>query len=189
MAICTADEIKKYYNDESMDDDILETLLATATAQIEAYCDRKFDFKTFTEIFHGGRSGTSKLFLTNYPVDLASEVKVYEDRDRLFPESTLIPSTDYYLESDTGILMLDVTLGPGNGNIKVVYSAGYAEDAMPGDLKQAVMEHTLRLYKEGYKGDLGQVRKQYADGSVELDRNPFYPSVQRTLDIYRNVVI
>lgn len=189
MAICTADDIKEYFNDSSLDDTIVTTLIATATSQIEAYCDRKFEAHDYVEIFHGGRNGTSKIFLTNYPVDTTKDVKVYEDRNRIFPESSLIPASDYYVEEDTGTILLDATVGPGNGNIKVSYSAGYAEADIPLDLKQAVMEHTLRLYKEGYKGDLGQVRKQYADGSVELDRNPFYPGVQRTLDLYRNVVI
>ena len=189
MAICTPADIKTYFDDTSMSDTILTSLIATASSQIENYCGRKFESAAFTEFFSGGRGGTGKIFLTNYPVAASPALVLYDDVDRVFGDSSVILSTSYFVDADTGIIVLDSLLSPGNGNIKVVYTAGYTSGTMPLDLKQAVMEHALRLYKEGVKGDLGQIRKQYADGSVELDRNPFYPGVQRTLDIYRNVVV
>ena len=102
----------------------LESMIDIASAKCQQYCRRKFRLKTYTEYYDG--DGTAKLFLNQIPI--SSVTSLYDDYARSYGSTTLIASTDYVIDSDTGIITLDsFNFVRSLQNIKITYIAGYEE--------------------------------------------------------------
>lgn len=154
MALCTAAEYKAWRGVTSADYDTLYgTLIDTATAEVERMCGRTaggFESANapFTEKFDG--DGTQTLRVSNGPISSITSVKFGN------ATQTTLDSTSYTHDSKRTVLLLPRSSGGfmqrddwgqpsiGNGgssfpegfqNIEVVYSGGYAANAIPDDLK------------------------------------------------------
>lgn len=82
----------------------------------------------------------------------------------------------------------------GDGNIKVVYVAGYTAANMPADLKQATAQLAAWMVRNGtYGGDRIQSENMgqysYTLGQAGLSSSPELGSTRSTLLTYKNIVI
>ena len=76
--------------------------------------------------------------LPQYPVVTLSEIRV--DAARSFGSETVIASDRYFVESAAGLVHLKSGVWlAGDSVVRVTYTAGYASDAIPSDLKTACL--------------------------------------------------
>jgi len=102
----------------------MEDLINSATSYIEdTLLQTKLKARTFTEQVSGSGLG-SMLVLKQYPV--ISVASLHDDIDRVFGDDTLIPTADYYVYEDEGIIELVASrFVSGVANVKVVFDGGY----------------------------------------------------------------
>ena len=133
-ALTTVDECKKQLDVLSTDvsqDAYLERLINSSSEQIERYCGRKLVSQAYTRFFDGNRS--NELLLPDIPASAITTVSV--DSTRLFPvESNLLPE-EYSLVDGIVLRRHSGFWAVGSQNIKVAYTAGFAE--IPADLEDA----------------------------------------------------
>lgn len=151
----------------SGDDSLLATLVTYATKVIENYCDKLFDGAvTRTEYYDG--NGGKILFLKNYPVIAITSIDLW---DTYLNQSTqnYTVYTDYLLYPEEGYIYLRGGWQEGNRNYKIVYTAGYANQAaVPDDLELACNILAAYYYnnpdKAGIKSfNIGNFSTTYTD--------------------------
>lgn len=211
MAVLTYNELKVYLGLGTVSSDVEATytvLMNSAISMVESYIGMAIEQHTVTEYLDG--NGSQRIRLKERPVISVSEVNV--DSGRLFAADTELDTDEYYLDSSgkTGILVrlgnafwpnrrvflptnLSSTLLPGEGNIKVVYSAGYA--TVPNDLKLAVALITQQAYQSKAFGQM--LSSESHDGysytlsggqggdNASLAVSAFVPEAARILAPYR----
>jgi hypothetical protein len=154
-------------------------LVSAAQAFIEEYCGRIFAAAAYTEYFSGG---SNKIFLSNYPINKTVSFQVWDDWQRSYGSDTLIDSSDYFVDENTGIIHFDYEIGGTPGSVKVSYTAG----DLPAAIKQACIEMVARKLKEGIAGSLGvPSRAIHAGESVAFIVDDLLPQVRIVLDTYR----
>lgn len=216
-------EFKQQYGVTSDGEDLaIRGRLIESQAAAEAYCNRTFELATYTEFFDGGQPS---LFLGQWPVvsdptgDPAIPAPVVSvDADGLYGAGTFgasslaVSGTDYALLPDGELRWLGRgTLGGGGwgyghcsggwpygqGNIRVVYHAGYqGACTTPADLKGAIMDIAAakRVQSENggrlvQKERLGQYQVEYADTTTAGGSRSAAPDPWKVLDRYRKVVV
>lgn len=184
-ALTTLEEVKNYMGmlgSKQDDDDLLEALIDRITDVFENFCNvTSFKETTYTEYYDG--TGDKYLFLKNIPV--ISITSIHDDSDWTWGSSTALDSTEYRVMDDKYIIYQGF-FSSGDQNIKVVYKAGYS--TIPGDLKQAAIEETVRRYKHRKDFDIISktmegVTENYADPTTLLN------STKETLRKYKRVGI
>lgn len=153
MPIATATEYKAYIGESGTGfDTLLGVLIASTQAGLERACGRVFDEATYTDLALDG-NGEGSIWLPHTPVSAVSAVKTLSGDGT----ETAVTSTDYRLNGATGELRrinasdwgwgapsssIIITGGGchpiwpyGTQNLLVTFTAGYADNAMPTDLK------------------------------------------------------
>jgi|GEM_PF-6001218 len=125
--LITLDEIKSWVSiSNTSKDTFLETLRKITTKIIENYTSKIYITRQIAAEYHDGQ--TERDMMTNqYPI--YKVVELYDDTDRDFGANTLVASTDYVIEYETGRIRLfndESYFVKGVGNIKVNYWAGYS---------------------------------------------------------------
>lgn len=179
---------------ENTSEDVkLSLYLEYASNWIETFLNRKLLYKERTEYYKG--TGTQKLLLRVRPVYLPMEVYVdtqdgyWGQSADSFPASTLLTyGSDYVLQIDDennrskcGILinirgswpkpyvrvpgLLSPFINFDPGSVKVVYTAGYTTDTLPGDIRLAC-DSVVAAYR--YVFPLGMVldNESYEERSI-----------------------
>jgi hypothetical protein len=128
---------------------LLNSILQSVTIIAEGEIKRPLTVSTVTEYYDG--TGTSILILKNYPIIVLTSINM--DVNRVFDTSTIVSSSDYYVDSNAGRIEL---LGgniwkKGQKNIQVIYSRGW--ETIPLDLKQAGLELAAIKWKESQVGE------------------------------------
>ncbi|MEO0166754.1 MAG: head-tail connector protein [candidate division WOR-3 bacterium] len=186
-ALTTVANLKRYLDiEDNSHDSLLEELINRATLVIESLCNRKFknlnsngELQTVTE-YHDG--GTSSIRLKYYPV--SEIVAVYEDPGREFGADTLLDSSEYTVDEESGILKFDAgNFIRGNKTIKVVYKGGYTTS--PYDLEQVCIELAGILFKS--TDTLGTSSKSFADGSAAFYENRLSLISREVIERYRRI--
>lgn len=139
-ALCTVADVKELLGIDSGDsskDNLITRKINQATDMIEGYCllpyNHHFKEATYTnETFDGGYS--NYIQLGGAPV---SSVSSFQYRDtRLNEDSwTTIDTNDYFIDSDTGMLLLNHYTWGGWAGFRASYTAGYS--TIPSDLSEA----------------------------------------------------
>lgn len=179
--LTTLEKVKSFLTIEDTDDDTsLQRILTAVSRYVETYCDRLFISQSFTE-YHNG-NGENGLVLRQYPVTAVSAV--YDDTSRLYPASTLIPASEYVWWED-GRLELDENncFSSGRKNIKVTYTAGWAQASIPEDIQLAVWRICQFIYKDSKTSIAGPEQLDVA-GMILKFRNS---EVREILDRYRKI--
>jgi hypothetical protein len=188
MGLCIKDDVKLFLKKtDTESDELIDLLIPAAQGFIESYCRRDFEAEEapVDEIeYHDG--GVNRVFLKQFPIKTDS-VKLYEDSDRVFGESTLVPSTDYFVDYDGGIIFVDYELELGWGAIKVIYKPEPVTLQNPtGEVavaRQACIEIVARKLKTGISGDVGVVGRTLAGGStVTFSQADLLPETKIALD-------
>jgi uncharacterized phiE125 gp8 family phage protein len=191
MALCEVEDVKVFLRISDEDkDDLIETLIPPAQVFIETFCGQNFaGINEVIEYFHGG---TDRFVLKQYPIIMDNEyydpLSVYLDTNRQFGDETLVDSSDYFLDTDCGIIYFDYELGKTYGSLKVVYAAGYGEnvEAIPVALKQVCIEMVARKLKIGTTGDVGLISKGTPGGvSIVFSQADLLPEHKLILESFK----
>ncbi len=170
--IVTIAEVKDVLRPDTTDyDTSLERLIKRKQAIAEKYTGRKFEIAEYDEEYDGEESDT--IFLNQYPVGKITSLK---------SNSVLISSDNYKIQKEEGILRLKggAVFSEGIQNVEVVYKAGWSEDNMPEDLKDAVIQLVCaefcftQLMVHTVEGD------SVADKKSELETDAY-----KILDLYK----
>lgn len=146
----------------------LDTTLQGLSGRVAQVLNRTLDklsgTAVRTEYFHGGRNGRAFLSLHAYPN--ISTVSLWDDTQREFSSTSLIPSSEYYIEDNTGLLYMlpGHTLMPGIANIKVSYNGGYPVDKT--GVLQIPKDNPIRLAYEMQLRFLWQRRDTFGTTAV-----------------------
>ena len=160
-----------------------ERLISWISAKAEVIAGRKLTSETRTQYLPG--NGTDTIVLPIFPVTAFTSLNV--DSQHKFTGSD-VSSDDYYIDMDTGIITLyNATVPRGVNVAKVVYTAGWTEATLPGDVLQACLEAiTWNLQRENDRA-FG-IRNQTTPDGVNIGYEMVLPmGVQRVFESYANV--
>ncbi len=203
---------------DTTEDNLLTALMGQASTLIENYCDRLFGADEFTEFYSG--DGTPILALNQRPVIAIANLWM---NDSAFwgqagtYGTALTQGADYALQidqrdgtSNSGLVLSingawDIPfnyapgliypfLGPGNGNIKVQYTAGYV--TIPQDIQLALFMQVAAIRNTKNYGQL-LASESLNDGgganSYSIAAKPkigvLSPEVCSILARYRNIAV
>ena len=176
--LCTLDEVRDYMGmtgSSSVVDDVLADLITRVTEGFHKDCGvTQFKATDHTEYYSG--AGTIELFVINTPVNTIASI--YEDSDWVYGEDTKIDE-DTYAPLNNMVVLKDSVFNIGIRNIKITYNAGYND--IPGDLKQACIEETVRKFKKRENVDI--ISKSGADGSFTKIQ---HGKLKDTIEILKN---
>lgn len=139
---------------DTSQDSLLTTLVNRAKGLVEEVTDRKILQQTFTE-YHDGH-GEKAIYVNNPPIDTSQTLQVYDDTSREFGSSTLIDSTNLFIDAELGkIIREDAVFQDGIRNVKVVYTGGWVYGTlqgasgatMPAGLEDILIELTVVMYR------------------------------------------
>lgn len=178
----------------SADDALLDLLRESADDFIAKYCGRDFEAGTFTE-YHSGE--VNVLRLRNYPV--ASVTSVKADRLMDFGADTLVPSDEYIVDSDRGVIYCRdgpfIVGEPSPRGVQVVY---VTSTDVPNDVKEAyavLVGHWYRHVKTQIAAQHQNVTQQTFGSTTAIFAKdqiaglPLPYDVARLLAPYRDPVI
>lgn len=154
-ALATISNVKYVWGrrqDDTEDDDRIQTLINLISDRIEYWCGRKFKEATYTDEKYDG-NGDNYLFLNQYPITEFTEIK----RD-----NTAIPSSNYKVYKNQGYLLKETYWTSGYQNLKATYKAGYA--TIPPALASVCIEWVILLLE-------GRMKDAKVDGS-EMSNPP-----------------
>lgn len=172
MNLTTAQRVKAILADGvgPKEDALLDQLIVAASAMAESYMRRTALAGTYTEYFDVPQFITA-IQLKAWP--LTSITSVYNDSARSYGSSTLLDSTGYAAQLETGLLCFDYYLATGLRSLKVTYIGGMAATAdafvtaYP-DIAHAVEMQVVHEFRR---------RKDSLDGSsASLGVGSFLPS-------------
>jgi hypothetical protein len=135
MAIATAAQMRGYIRalTGTSEDTLLDTLILRFDRIGSSYCGfptasnlSTFENNTYTHYFDG--DGTDRLQLRVVPANTISSV--YVDVNRSYGSDSLVASSDYTLDTDLGLLLLNTdsdqgSFSTGYRSVKVTYTAGF----------------------------------------------------------------
>lgn len=127
----------------SAKDAVLAALVTHVSAELQRFCDRTFAAADYVDQFDA--DGTDVLVLRNRPINTVTDVRV--DPLRLFPTSTIVDSTQYYVDLRRAMIrFVDVVPTWGVGAVKVTYNAGYV--AIPDDVAKLTIDLIVYSYNQ-----------------------------------------
>lgn|SRR5574339_74072 len=133
----TLADLKEHLDISDTDkDSFLTNILNAAWEMAKNYIGYDLNDTVYTEDYDG--DGTNELLLKKWPIISITSIK--DDTDRTFGSDTVIDSTDYLFDADTGLVTLFQGQGvftSGRGNIRVVYTAGYT--SIPYDAQRGLI--------------------------------------------------
>lgn len=155
QTLLTLQEVPKRLRGLS-DTELVQQTLIDDTDEIETILNRKIVSRgTITE-FHPavGRSLGAELYLSEAP--MLTITSVHEDPDRSYGSSTLlVKGTDYLVDSrDDCVILIRISGGsPIAWNssfeaVKVIWTAGYTQATVPGDIKRIASELLAMHYAD-----------------------------------------
>jgi len=194
---------------------VLTEWLAGLQGRFEDYCNRKFARTAdVVEDFNGGES---LLFLSTFPVETASEVRLdasrqFGDNTKLAAENILLnnargtvaygawPSGGTYGSAPYGVALMPtqgaLTKWPeGFQNIRVKYTGGFVADGDTVAAGQTAMPEGLRRafrMQAGFEWrnrlNLGKTNVNAGKTSAQISAAEFLPEVENGLTLYRRFV-
>lgn len=129
--------------------------------------------------------GTDKIILPVIPITTMTSITL--DSSHLFTGSALA-TTDYYLDTATGIVTLYNSNTPvGVNTIKIVYIAGYTEATLPADMKMACLEAIEWNLSRLVDKQFGIRNETTPDGVSRAYEMVLPLGVQRVFEAYKDV--
>jgi len=182
MALVTLALAKDYLDIPIADttkDTRVTRLINFASALIESYCERKFEFQTFTE-FHDGRNN-NQLLLRQWPAQKPSSVSVsnaWEYNDGV------VDSSIYDVVEETTLVLRSGFFSSGYRNVKVVYQAGYA--TIPYDIQEACLMLVLLFEQKRNDKRVGVNSKSKQGENISFVED-IPEDIQRILEKYKRL--
>jgi hypothetical protein len=189
-AITDLDSVKSWVPaTQGVDDEVLERSLDTASLLIEKWCGRRFLSATYAARHSGSlafgclgekleladpETGLLTPYVSDIDVLLENGVSV----STVLLTTTSVANGQYAIYGPrlptlkrvvfSGDIPASTNWQPGEGNIQIQYTAGYAAEDMPADISQACIELTWLIYFEGARS--GMSSRNASTGSASFDR-------------------
>ena len=168
MALVTLAECLQRLNmtsDSGERDALIDSLLAPASAIIEAYCKRTFAQTTYCEVYDG--PGGYELMVDNSPI--ISVTKLSQDIDiEAGTYDELITASEMLVHKSTGIIeVFNETFIKAHKNIYIEYVAGFA--SVPEDIKSVCMDLIAKKYHDTKDGRFGVVSKSTLGNNAQFN--------------------
>lgn len=153
--LTTVTRFKEYYfiGDDDFDP-IISDLIKRLSIAVERYCNRRFKAARYTESY-SGKGGSlfsdknNLIFVKNPPI--VAVVTLYDSILRVFDSTSLVATSDYVSNADSGIIELTSSVfARGTNNIQVTYTGGYTDGAFDndvGDVEQALLKWVAIEFK------------------------------------------
>ncbi len=157
-----------YPNDEpsanTIDDfDLLSFLISAASEKVQTICNRSFISAEYTEVQDG--HNTRSLLLDQSPITALSAVV------SLGADGTTSNTYDLdfvRIDNSSGIIHSTSTFFPdGFLNIQIVYTAGYAIDTIPKDLKEICLNIVNREFRKNKTIDATATEVKLGDYTIK----------------------
>lgn len=180
--LCTVADVQAFLSlGAGQDTALLQSLITSASAFIDSYCNRNLVKADYTERRNG--QGNSKIKLKEWPINSVTSVTI---DDVAIPLSTKVSMDGYVFDDKWVYLRGDCnSFTPGALNVVIMYNAGYDQSAIPAELKQACVEIVSAKYKR--RLDL-HVSSKVLDGQqITFSMKDVPPSTQTTLKNYSAV--
>lgn len=189
-ALVTLADVKTFLGISGLseNDGNLEMVIEGVSAAFTNYADADFKSATYTSAKLDGY-GRTYLYLPHFPV--TTFTSLYED------ETLLVKDTDYYVDTDWGILyrlpsgwpsdLPALCWGQGRQLYTATYVAGYA--TVPLDVKLACLVEVARQYEVIDKRMWGETSRTVEGVSVSLNTDELLGSTKATLDRYMRLEI
>jgi uncharacterized phiE125 gp8 family phage protein len=179
---------------DDREDALSRYCLVTATHTIEQHCARRLLLKKHTDYLDCYADDVS--ILREYPVRKIHSV--HNDTHHLFGPETLVAPNGYYTLPDMGnggdvpffLAFRTSRLRYGEKVLKVKYTAGYAPEEVPDDLRAACVElaaWNMSRYRGRRIGLTGSVRGRTGEGEHLEASMP--ENVKQLLEPYRRKTI
>lgn len=161
------------------DDSVLTRLITSVSARIETYCSRKFLTASYSEAYDG--KDTPAIALGNFPITAVASLSV----DGVSISAAPAPSQAGFVFSDTMLSLNGYRFSRGYQNVLVAYTAGYAANAVPGELEQACIDWCSLRYRERER--IGHRSKTIGGETVAYVVGDMPDSVKGALGPFRRV--
>jgi len=176
----------------AISDEVLSSMIESASSLIESFCQKKFVSDSYTETLSG--DGDYSLFLSHTPItnltsitqrDSTGTEYEYSEDDLIIDPETGEVRVDYesQLDSDPSVWLR------GFRNVEAVYEAGYS--AVPEVVQEAVAQLTASIWASSSTDqmvkseELGDWSATYKDDTSDL----ITQSVRALLAPYRRVIV
>ncbi len=175
---------------DTVDDTLLQNLLALATGRFQRFCAREFGRTVNATFEFAGHE--REILLPLYPVESVSGFALKANEADGFVTQTGI---DYLLRRAC-VLSLAAPLGTGNEAGRVTYTGGYVlpgtapgagQTALPAELEHACVEQAAHWFANRHRFGLATVS---ADGGRISPLDPsedLLPTVKQVLSSYRRM--
>ena len=194
MAIATAAQVRDYIRGltGTAEDTTLDTLIARCDSVFASYLgfgppwptsgDPTIEDTSYTLVLDG--PGGIDLRLPVYPVQ--SITSIYDSADRLYGSDDLIPSADYTVYGDEGIVTLDADGSTGGWSkikrgIKVTAVLGWA--TIPDSIVHACGMQVAHWYNA--RDHIGRTNISQGGGSITVRDLGLLPEVRQALAAHR----
>lgn len=189
LALFTASEFKELARINVSDYDTEIGNLATmVSGAVETLLNRTLELPDSDVVeYHSGTGRGSMLRLRRYPITVLTSI--YVDNSRVFDSTTLMDSSYYVTDAESGIVRLLDTSAfwtRGNQNIQVTYRGGYDASTLPQGIKLGGLLYALSLWNKAQ--DLGLSSTSLAGFSTSLNQKALPVEAMRLLDPYRRPI-
>jgi len=167
---------------------VVEMVIEGVSASFSNYADADFKSATYTSVKLDG-TGKTYLFLPHFPV--TTFTSLYED------DTLLVKDTDYWVDTDLGILYRIITNWPSSESVgrwtsarqglTVTYAAGYA--TVPPDVKMACLLEVGRAYEMVKNHMFGETSRTVEGVSISLSTDELLLSTLAVLGRYSRTQI
>lgn len=127
-------DVRKYArvsaSDTTTTNDVIDYIIEGVSEVFQKISGRGCDQVSRTEYFDVDQS-TREIYLGAWPLASTPVITIYQDTDRNFAAASAIDSTNYFLDSDRGIVILEIRYPVSKRSIKVTYTGGAAEITSP----------------------------------------------------------
>jgi hypothetical protein len=170
-------------------DDVLERMIASATARIENITGRRFKSTTYTnELYDGSDEYGSPKMITitkNAPISSFGGF-AYKSGANSNPSWVTVSQDNYDIALDSGIIY--TTMPSGIQNIRMTYTAGYSIDwtnsfttthTLPFEITEVCERAVVKLFKK--RDSEGRSQEGFAESSITWEKDYISPEDMTTL--------
>ena len=169
---------------DKVGDDELELFIGWAEDFIDEYTGTTWKTKEAVEYFDGGRR---VLYLSKYPVQSVTEIRVLASRTEGLDQDVVLGSDDYVLSSE-GVLRLRSIPPRGLSNVKVTYVYGYGN--VTGPVREACVLLASMLAKMSLRGKVNPYDlRRFVFGSETAEFAELGEWRERALQILDSLVV
>lgn len=179
-------DCKTFLNiDDPAEDSEIGYLMQAVSQMFKDETGRALIEEELTEYYDG--RDTDTIMLRSFPLSSTHEtISVYLDNDRDFEESSKLASTSLFVDQNMGAVHYEGGIfDRGRSNVKVIYTAGWAQANIPYDLRAAALEALGVLWNRRDGRRFDTTSRSTGDASYSfLDEMPY--TVRDTLKRYKS---